>query len=63
MKVIFNSILFVYSLRGAIIKIARGCHTRWRNYFDGTGCQTRWHNYFDLTTPLLERVRRYLRRL
>ena len=30
-----------------LIKIARGCHTQWRNYFDGT-------------TPLLEKVRRYL---
>ena len=47
MKVISNTILFVYSLRGALVKIARGCHTQWRNYFDGT-------------TLLLERVRRYL---
>ena len=47
MKVISNSILLVYSLRGALIKIARGCHTQWRNFFDGT-------------TPLLEKVRRYL---
>ena len=36
MKVISNTILFFYSLRGALIKIARGCHTWWRNYFDGT---------------------------
>ena len=36
MKVISNIILFVYSLRGALIKIARGCHTWLRNYFDGT---------------------------
>jgi len=47
MKVISNTILFVYSLRGALIKIARGCHMQWRNYFDGT-------------TLLLEKVRRYL---
>ena len=47
-KVISNTILLVYSqLRGALIKIARGCHTQWRNFFDGT-------------TPLLEMVRRYL---
>ena len=30
MKVISNTILLVYSLRGALIKIARGCHTQWR---------------------------------
>ena len=36
-EVVSKIILFVYSLRGALIKIARGCHTRWRNYFDGTG--------------------------
>ena len=36
MKVISNTILFVYSLRGALIKIARVCHMRWCNYFDGT---------------------------
>ena len=36
MKIISNTILFVYSLRGALIKIARVCHMRWRNYFDGT---------------------------
>ena len=42
MKVISNTILFVYSLRRALIEIARECHTRWRNYFDGA-------------TPLLER--------
>ena len=36
MKVISNTILFVYSLRGALIKIVRMCHMRWRNYFDGT---------------------------
>ena len=47
MKVIFNTILFVYSLCGALIKIAREYHTRWYNYFDGT-------------TPLLEKIRRYL---
>ena len=47
MKVISNNILLVYSLRGALIKIARGCHTQWSNFFDGT-------------TPLLEKVRRYL---
>ena len=35
MKVISNTILFVYSLRGALIKIARGCHTWLCNYFDG----------------------------
>ena len=35
MKVISNTILFVYSLRGALIKIARGCHTSLCNYFDG----------------------------
>ena len=34
MKVISNTILFAYSLCGALIKIARGYHTRWRNYFD-----------------------------
>ena len=42
MKVISNTILFLYSLRSALIEIARECHTRWRNYFDGA-------------TPLLER--------
>ena len=47
MKVISHSILFVYSLRGALIKIARGYHTQWSNFFDGT-------------TPLLEKVRGYL---
>ena len=47
MKVISNNILFVYSLRGPLIKIARGCHTQWYNYFNGT-------------TLLLEKVRRYL---
>ena len=47
MKVISNTILFVYSLRGALIKIARGYHTQ-------------WGNFFDRTTPLLEKVRRYL---
>ena len=47
MKVISNTILLVYSLRGALIKIAREYHTQWYNYFDGT-------------TPLLEMVRRYL---
>ena len=47
MKVISNSILFVYSLRGALIKIARGYHTQ-------------WGNFFDRTTPLLEKVGRYL---
>ena len=47
MKVISNTILFVYSLSGALIKIARVYHTQWYNYFDGT-------------TPLLEKVRRYL---
>ena len=36
MKVISNTILFAYSLCGALIKIARGYHTRWRNYFDWT---------------------------
>ena len=36
MKVISNTILSVYSLRGGLIKIARGCHTWLRNYFDGT---------------------------
>ena len=41
-KVISNTILFLYSLRSALIEIARECHTRWRNYFDGA-------------TPLLER--------
>ena len=44
MKVISNTILFLYSLRSALIEIARECHTRWRNYFDGA-------------TPLLERSR------
>ena len=34
MKVISNTILFVYSLCGALTKIASGYHTRWRNYFD-----------------------------
>ena len=48
-EVVSKIILFVYSLRGALIKIARGCHTRWRNYFDGTGWHTLWRNYFDLT--------------
>ena len=47
MKVISNTIFLVYSLRGPVIKIARGCHTQWYNYFDGT-------------TLLLEKVRRYL---
>ena len=47
MKVISNTILLVYSLRGALIKIAREYHTQWYHYFDGT-------------TPLLEMVRRYL---
>ena len=47
MKVISNIIFLVYSLRGPVIKIARGCHTQWRNYFDGT-------------TQLLEKVRSYL---
>ena len=47
MKVITNTILFVYSLCGALIKIVREYHTRWYNYFDGT-------------TPLLEKIRRYL---
>ena len=47
MKVISNTILFVYSLCGALIKIAREYHTRWYNYFDGA-------------TPLLEKIRRYL---
>ena len=47
MKVISNTILFVYSLCGALIKIVREYHTRWYNYFDGT-------------TPLLEKIRRYL---
>ena len=42
MKVISKTILFVYSLRSALIEIARECQTRWRNYFDGA-------------TPLLER--------
>ena len=36
MKVISNTILFVYSLRGALTKIARVYHTQWYNYFDGT---------------------------
>ena len=36
MKVISNAILIVYSLHGALIKIARVCHMRWRNYFGGT---------------------------
>ena len=27
---------FFILLRGTLIKIARGCHTRWRNYFDET---------------------------
>ena len=36
MKVISNTILSVYSLRGSLTKIARGCHTWLRNYFDGT---------------------------
>ena len=47
MKVISNSILFVYSLRGALIKIARGYHTQ-------------GGNFFDRTTPLLEMVRTHL---
>ena len=47
MKVISNTILFVYSLRGALIKIARVYHTQWYNYFDGT-------------TPLLKKVKRHL---
>ena len=47
MKVIFNTILFVFSLRGALIKIARVYHTKRYNDFDGT-------------TPLLEKVKRYL---
>ena len=47
MKAISNTILFVYSLRGPLIKIALVYHKQWRNYFDGT-------------TLLLEKVRRYL---
>ena len=47
MKVISNTFLFVYSLCGALIKIARGYHTRWRNYFD-------W------TNPITGKIRRYL---
>ena len=46
MKVISNTIFFVYYLRGALIKIARGYHTRWRNYFDGTN-------------PIIGKIRRY----
>ena len=46
MKVISNTILFVYSLRGALIKIARGYHTRLRNYLDGTN-------------PISGKIRRY----
>ena len=33
MKVISNTILFVYSLRSALIEIVRVYHTRWRNFF------------------------------
>ena len=47
MKVISNTILFVYSLRGALIKITRVYHKQWYNYFDGT-------------TPLLKKVKRHL---
>ena len=36
MKVISNTILFVYSLRCAIIEIVRVWHTRWGNFFHGT---------------------------
>ena len=36
MQVVSDTILFVYSLRGALIKIARWYHTRWRQYFDGS---------------------------
>ena len=43
MKVISNTFLFVYSLCGALIKIASGYHTRWRNYFDGTN-PNNWKN-------------------
>ena len=32
MKVISNTILFVYSLRIALIEIVRVCHTRWGNF-------------------------------
>ena len=46
MKVISNTILFVYSLRGVLIKIARGYHTRLRNYLDGTN-------------PINGKIRRY----
>ena len=55
MKVISNTILFVYSLRGALIKIARWYHTRWRYYFDGSH-----YHRGSWTTPLVEKVRRYL---
>ena len=47
MKIISNTILFVYSLRSALIEIVRVYHTRWRNFFSME------------PTPLLEKVRRY----
>ena len=46
MKIISNTILFVYCLRGALIEIVRVCRTRLGNFFHGT-------------TPSLEKVRRY----
>ena len=55
MKVISNTILFVYSLRGALIKIARGCYTWWRNYFDGTtpltAISTPWGRGWEVHQP------------
>ena len=59
-KVISNIILFVYSLHGALVKIARGCYTWWRNYFDGTTPLTAiskpwgrgWHVHQPTTWPV-----------
>ena len=55
MKVISNTILFFYSLRGALIKIACGCYTWWRNYFDGTtpltAISTPWGRGWEVHQP------------
>ena len=41
MKIISNTILFVYCLRGALIEIVRVCRTRLGNFFHGTNPITR----------------------
>ena len=41
MKVISNTILFVYCLRSALIEIVRVCRTRLGNFFHGTNPITR----------------------